>query len=256
MWLTTHNWGPARESWQRERRSENILRVHAHHSCGHTKWCLIFSGVAVREFRQRTDGLQVLLSQAVLFGYPETVEAAVQLSNSCFSQFKEGSQKFGAEVEGIHLISNYKGVNRIHYGVWRFLELAFIFVSYWQPLMKYRGHTHLMVALEEGRTEIAKSLLQHGVFILPELVLISYPVISMATYHVQSWSQSLFSGSTGVDSSAHCMQKWRDRHDRAHNPGCREAGHDSDFSFWEIRQVSSQHADTPQHGRTWGRTSQ
>ena len=41
--------------------------------------------------------------------------------------------------------------------------------------MKYRGHTHLMVALEEGRTEIATSLLQHGVFILPEQVLISYP---------------------------------------------------------------------------------
>ena len=36
--------------------------------------------------------------------------------------------------------------------------------------MKYRGHTHLMVALEEGRTEIATSLLQHGVFILPEQV--------------------------------------------------------------------------------------
>ena len=40
--------------------------------------------------------------------------------------------------------------------------------------MKYRGHTHLMVALEEGKTEIAKSLLQHGVFIIPELVWISY----------------------------------------------------------------------------------
>ena len=39
--------------------------------------------------------------------------------------------------------------------------------------MKYRGHTHLMVALEEGRTEIAKSLLRHRVFIVPEQVLIS-----------------------------------------------------------------------------------
>ena len=32
-----------------------------------------------------------------------------------------------------------------------------------------------MVALAEGRTEIAESLLQHGVFILPELVYYLYP---------------------------------------------------------------------------------
>ena len=57
--------------------------------------------------------MQVLLSQAVLSGYPEIVEEAVQMSNSCFSQLKEGSQEFGAEVEGIHLISSYKGVNAV-----------------------------------------------------------------------------------------------------------------------------------------------
>ena len=119
--------------------------------------------------------------------------------------------------------------------------------------MKYRGHTHLMVALEEGRTEIAKSLLQHGVFILPEQVLISYPYHFHGNIPHAVMITILFSGSTGVNSSAHCMQKWQDRHGRADSPGCREAGHDSDFSFWAIRQVSRQHADTPQHGRIWGR---
>ena len=112
-WLTGRSWGPARESWQRERRSENTLKVRAHHSCEDGKECLLFSGAAVREFWQRTDGLQVLLSQAVLLGHSEIVEEAVQLSNSCFSQFKEGSQEFFAELEGIHLISSYKGVNAV-----------------------------------------------------------------------------------------------------------------------------------------------
>ena len=51
------------------------------------------------------------MSQAVCLGYSEIVEEAVQLSYSCFSQFKEESQEFGAEMEGIHLISSYKGVN-------------------------------------------------------------------------------------------------------------------------------------------------
>ena len=110
MWLTGHSWGPARESWQRERRSENILKVRAHHSYEDGKECLLFSGAAVREFRQRTDGLQVLLSQAVLLGHSEIVEEAVEMSNSCYSQFKED---FETEVEGIHLISSYKGVNAV-----------------------------------------------------------------------------------------------------------------------------------------------
>ena len=57
--------------------------------------------------------MQVLLSQAVLLGYPEIVEEAVQMSNSCFSQLKEGSQEFVAEVEGSHLMSSYKGVNAV-----------------------------------------------------------------------------------------------------------------------------------------------
>ena len=100
-------------TWQRERRSENILKVRAHNSREGRKECLFFSGVAVREFQQRTDGLQVLLSQAVLLGHSEVVEEAVQMSNSCFSQLKEGNQDFGAELEGIHLISSYKGVNAV-----------------------------------------------------------------------------------------------------------------------------------------------
>ena len=41
------------------------------------------------------------------------VEEAVQMANSCFSQFKEGSQEFLVELKGIHLISSYKGVNAV-----------------------------------------------------------------------------------------------------------------------------------------------
>ena len=59
------------------------------------------------ELQQYTKSLQFILSQAVLLGYSEIVEKAVQMSNS---HFKIQSQEFGAEVEGIHLISSYNGV--------------------------------------------------------------------------------------------------------------------------------------------------
>ena len=73
----------------------------------------LFSGVAIKKFQQRTGGLQNLLSQAVLLGYSEIVEEAVQMSNSCFSQFKKDNQEFEVELDGIHLISSYKGVNAV-----------------------------------------------------------------------------------------------------------------------------------------------
>ena len=68
---------------------------------------LYFLGAGVREFQKKTGGLQVLLSQAILSGYSDLVEEAVQMSNSFFSQF---SQDFPVGMEGIHLISHYKGV--------------------------------------------------------------------------------------------------------------------------------------------------
>ena len=66
----------------------------------------------MREFQKKTDGLQVLLSQAVLLGHSDLVEEAVQLSNSFFTQFTRGGQDFAVGMKGIHLISHYKGVQR------------------------------------------------------------------------------------------------------------------------------------------------
>ena len=70
----------------------------------------IFLGAGVREFRKKTDGLQVLLSQAILLGHSDLVEEAVQMSNSFFTQFKKGDRDFLVGMKGIHLISHYKGV--------------------------------------------------------------------------------------------------------------------------------------------------
>ena len=75
----------------------------------------IFIGAGIKEFHRKTDGLQVLLSQAIFEGYSEVIEEALQVLNSFFTEFKRGRQDFAAEMKGIHLISNYKGVNLIRY---------------------------------------------------------------------------------------------------------------------------------------------
>ena len=71
---------------------------------------IYFLGAGVREFWRKTDGLQVLLSQAILLGHSDLVEEAVQMSNSFFTQFTKGGRDFAVGMKGIHLISHYKGV--------------------------------------------------------------------------------------------------------------------------------------------------